>query len=985
MFLQRLSRLPLLSLPRFVPVRFNTTTSTPQFSEQEIENSKKWLETFTYSQIPTHVFHIAFSRASGPGGQKVNKTSSKATVSLEPGLWMSSQVCYWIPKPVQAQLKSKGVRYVTKHGGLLIQSDTSRNRDENVELCFKRLLEEIKSKVYFASETSEEDKEKWAQLEEDFKERKKFHKKKQSDKKKNRSMKLSIMAVNEPVTGAIQSVIKVIRTTVDEQLKNSTGDLLKQVSDDSIFTDGCQRLQDTIDKSNLDFKITIDETSLTDELKAETDAYNDKIDTKLKEFIISSAFKTFIQSKMENFDNKTENAEIFNSIALILDFEISLVINIDSTLKFVFYESIDQITKQLFSISTPAIENFWNYLESRLQLIKEKVYSKTPSERMTLLETFNYLTDKLIVKNEDGKRDTYKQDSFNDVFHSRVRFFLTNILEFEDMTGLNKYFLTSNTTTPGLQVNDRYLADVIEIQKLLKNPLYYLKRENHKQLAQMSEKISSVLKELIKEEEKFRTSFPLSDFFLILPPKSKEEQVYLKEKYSKLIYVPETYFASLFKGKDRKLEAEDYETMDALFGRSTVRMQHLLMIYIIAHLYSELSNTFKRQFLAVIRAPNNVKHFVDETVPPDIQKRFMNIKRDLFPQVKRFNTELAFIMQHIVISEKLWWGWILYGKDTKTGKSLFFEKFVTQEDLEQVESDFKGIYRFKEGKYFNNYVTPQVTRKMKTPRGLDRLSEMEQLSTEQVKKQINNIEFEINDLDDDADVKNQLSEKKSLLTWRLYRKERSANWLEASQDLREQMLSCQEEVPGLNEEEEEEDVSDSEIDNDYDKDEEMVDESSETKKRPLEDEEEEEKENSDNKKAKIEPEPTQADEVNGEIEEEQDNGDNKNAKIEPEPTQIDEENGEIEEESKQDNISGQVSDAEELPKEVPANENSEEVPANENSEEANNNPPEEANDNPPEEANDNPPEDTPKETEIDDNVDEETQEHVESPSLPDNE
>lgn len=171
-------------------LRYNSTA--PQFSEKEIEQSKKWLETFTHTEIPTHVFDITYSRSSGPGGQKVNKTSSKATVSLEPGLWLSTQVCYWIPKPVQAQLQAKGIRYETKTGGLLIQSDTSRNRDMNSELCFKRLLEEIKSKVYFASEASEEDKEKWTQLEEDFKERKKYHKKKQSDKKKNRSKKFDL-------------------------------------------------------------------------------------------------------------------------------------------------------------------------------------------------------------------------------------------------------------------------------------------------------------------------------------------------------------------------------------------------------------------------------------------------------------------------------------------------------------------------------------------------------------------------------------------------------------------------------------------------------------------------------------------------------------------------------------------------------------------------------------------------------------------------
>ncbi|CAK9438449.1 uncharacterized protein LODBEIA_P26730 [Lodderomyces beijingensis] len=168
------------------------TSTTPNFSPEEIKKSISWLEKFSTSTIPRHHFQIAYSRSSGPGGQKVNKTSSKATVSLEPGQWLDPGVCYWIPMPVQAQLKSKGIRYATKSNGLIIQSDTSRNRDENTEQCFQRLVTEIKSTVYFAGEAKDEDKLKWAQLEESFKERKKFNKKKQSEKKQSRSKKFDL-------------------------------------------------------------------------------------------------------------------------------------------------------------------------------------------------------------------------------------------------------------------------------------------------------------------------------------------------------------------------------------------------------------------------------------------------------------------------------------------------------------------------------------------------------------------------------------------------------------------------------------------------------------------------------------------------------------------------------------------------------------------------------------------------------------------------
>lgn len=169
-------------------LRLNSTTSTLKtFNDKEIDAAKKWMENFTHTHIPKHLFNISYSRSSGPGGQKVNKTSSKATISLEAGEWLSPQKCFWIPLAIQDQLKQKKIRYETKDHGLLIQSDTFRSRDTNTEECFKKLLREVKENVYFPGEVSEEDKQKWEQLKESSKERRLFTKKKHSEKKQNRS------------------------------------------------------------------------------------------------------------------------------------------------------------------------------------------------------------------------------------------------------------------------------------------------------------------------------------------------------------------------------------------------------------------------------------------------------------------------------------------------------------------------------------------------------------------------------------------------------------------------------------------------------------------------------------------------------------------------------------------------------------------------------------------------------------------------------
>lgn len=158
-------------------------------SKEEIETAKKWIETFQLDSIPRAPFVISYSRSSGPGGQKVNKTSSKATISLEPFQWLNPKICSWIPSAVISQLQHKGLRYQTKGGGLLIQSDTHRCRDANTDECFQKLLREIKTSVFFEGETSAEDKEKWEKLAKARKERQKEDKKRQSEKRKSRNMK----------------------------------------------------------------------------------------------------------------------------------------------------------------------------------------------------------------------------------------------------------------------------------------------------------------------------------------------------------------------------------------------------------------------------------------------------------------------------------------------------------------------------------------------------------------------------------------------------------------------------------------------------------------------------------------------------------------------------------------------------------------------------------------------------------------------------
>lgn len=173
-------------------VRVFSTSPDSEFSAEEISKAKEWRENFSSTQVPGNIFEISYSRASGAGGQKVNKTSSKATIALGPDQWLHPQFCYWIPKPIRSQIHENKIRYETKSGGILVQSDLTRNRDTNTDECFRKLIQEIKDNTFFAGETSEEDKKRWQEIKDDRKEKRLFNKKRQSDKKKHRSKKFDV-------------------------------------------------------------------------------------------------------------------------------------------------------------------------------------------------------------------------------------------------------------------------------------------------------------------------------------------------------------------------------------------------------------------------------------------------------------------------------------------------------------------------------------------------------------------------------------------------------------------------------------------------------------------------------------------------------------------------------------------------------------------------------------------------------------------------
>ncbi len=84
-------------------------------------------------KIPLREIHFTFARAGGPGGQRVNKTSTKAVLRWNMAASSSA------PEDVKARLRARHPRRVTADGCVVISSSRFRDQGRNVADCLEKL------------------------------------------------------------------------------------------------------------------------------------------------------------------------------------------------------------------------------------------------------------------------------------------------------------------------------------------------------------------------------------------------------------------------------------------------------------------------------------------------------------------------------------------------------------------------------------------------------------------------------------------------------------------------------------------------------------------------------------------------------------------------------------------------------------------------------------------------------------------------------
>ncbi|KAI5969158.1 hypothetical protein CANMA_001825 [Candida margitis] len=502
--------------------------------------------------------------------------------------------------------------------------------------------------------------------------------------------------------------------------------------------------------------------------EAEIEKFNETVSSKLKETLLNTSFQKVLLSLIEEHI-KSENSHLIGKLALTLDYLLWLALEVDRSTKLSFYYCLEVVSNQLFSISTNKVECFWSYVESRLPIIQSQLFENSFAERISILSLGNSLTDRYNTSITGIQTDSTMKDTINDRFQFRVRMFMTELLAIDDNTGLNKYFHTHNVIPPHIETKDVFISDVLEIQKMFNDPLYYLRKSNVMNFTKMTEKLYRVYGQLVEEELRFRKKNPLPEQFSFLEPKSEPEKEYLHQKYLHREYVPESYLESNF-GKESKSEQSQNTDYKFLYHRmeiSKVRMQYLLMIYILSVFYVELTPSSKSEFMESIGAPTTTKHITEDFPPIGAVKKYTEIKTELSTVLKKIDPSLSFLFIHLSLDEKIWWKWLLHGKDEKN-EGFFVDKILKPEILAAREDAFKNLYPYKNKRSFNTYVTPQVSKKMRTERGLEKLEQAAKFDSEKATEELSSVEKEL-----ESGSNDELRDKKSSYSWKLLRWKRN--------------------------------------------------------------------------------------------------------------------------------------------------------------------------------------------------------------------
>ncbi|GJN71318.1 hypothetical protein PLIIFM63780_006351 [Purpureocillium lilacinum] len=162
-------------------VRYKRYSAFDSHLDQDaLAEARSWYQSFDASQLPKG--NTTYARSSGPGGQHVNKTETKATT-----VYPVQELLSVMPSFLHGSVRASKY-YTASNDALTFQAQTHRSRTANVDENRRKLMDEV-TRMYqekTPAETSAEKKSKYQEVEKRFHEERIKHKKKASAKKQSR-------------------------------------------------------------------------------------------------------------------------------------------------------------------------------------------------------------------------------------------------------------------------------------------------------------------------------------------------------------------------------------------------------------------------------------------------------------------------------------------------------------------------------------------------------------------------------------------------------------------------------------------------------------------------------------------------------------------------------------------------------------------------------------------------------------------------------
>ncbi|XP_035000786.2 peptidyl-tRNA hydrolase ICT1, mitochondrial [Hippoglossus stenolepis] len=106
----------------------NTLQTSVRFASRNSDDTQD-----TQVHIPVDRLTVSYSRSSGPGGQHVNKVSTKAEVRFH------VKTADWIQEDVRQKIFEKNHNRINKAGELLVTSELSRSQHRNLSDCVQKI------------------------------------------------------------------------------------------------------------------------------------------------------------------------------------------------------------------------------------------------------------------------------------------------------------------------------------------------------------------------------------------------------------------------------------------------------------------------------------------------------------------------------------------------------------------------------------------------------------------------------------------------------------------------------------------------------------------------------------------------------------------------------------------------------------------------------------------------------------------------------